>query len=277
MKGRTAAAVLLALAAAAGARVARADDPATGRAACFKAYVDEQALRDKGHLKEARAAALTCARDVCPPLLGRDCVAWMRELEASIPSVAIAVTDGQGSARLDARVTVDGTEARLDGTSLLLDPGAHTLRAELPGQGAVQASVVLVQGEHDRNPRAPGLPVHVVRPGFRPGDVQRLAPRTRLRSTCWARARSSPWGCGPSPGRWRSGALRANQTLQACYGHCSASDVSQVRARLLVADVAGAASVVLGGATLAFYLGRPSAIAATPAAMGIIAGVSGRF
>jgi hypothetical protein len=273
MKGFVTALVLLA--AALDARDMRGADDQGGRATCFKAYVDEQALRDKGQLLAAHAAAVTCARDVCPALVSRDCVAWMRELDASIPSVAISVTDPEGRPRLDAAVSVDGAEVpRLDGTSLPLDPGSHRLHCELPGERPVDLQVMVLQGEHDRAVRiafprrqastpqgasaARPIPVYVVA----------LGATTILAAGVWAVSGALGLWANPS-----------NRTLQQCYGHCPPGDVTQVKTELAIADIGAVAALALGAATVFFYLSRPAAppVPSGTGDIGLMANVAGRF
>ena len=143
MLGRIRALIVLVAAASLAPGVARAEDAATE--ACLAAHTDGQKARRDGRLLEARRSFLTCAAASCPDLVKQQCVPWLADIEARIPSVVLDVRDESGRDLGDVRVSVDGTQRleRLDGRRMPLDPGMHTFRFEARGHRTVERSFVL--------------------------------------------------------------------------------------------------------------------------------------
>jgi hypothetical protein len=138
----------LAIAVALVAPSAAADD----KRACVEASDAAQAQRADGHLAAARTELLSCARDVCPPLVRKFCEKWLEEVQASTPSFVIRVIDAQHHDATDVRVLIDGhvVASTLDGRALDVDPGVHIFRFEPAGAPAFEDKVVVVEGEKDR-------------------------------------------------------------------------------------------------------------------------------
>ena len=119
---------------------------------CATAYEEAQRRQARGELIAAGEQASTCAAMACPAEIVTYCAKLAEELDASTPSVVVALSDGRGR-DLDARLFVDQREVRghLDGRPLRLDPGPHRLRL-LPSTGAkpVELQVTLRSGEQNR-------------------------------------------------------------------------------------------------------------------------------
>src|SRR5215471_469259 len=128
--------------------VAYADEVTT----CVKASEQAQSLRDEGKYKKAREQLLVCTRDVCPGMVRKDCVGWLQDLDASMPSVVITARDPNGKDLIDVKVTVDGQPFadKLDGKPLTVDPGKHTFHYEAAGAPPVDEDVVMHAGEKNR-------------------------------------------------------------------------------------------------------------------------------
>ena len=75
---------------------------------CGAAYEQTQRLQQKSDLIAALDAAEVCAKPVCPALLKDDCSKWATELKTKLPSLAIRVRGGDGCARPEAEISVDG-------------------------------------------------------------------------------------------------------------------------------------------------------------------------
>jgi hypothetical protein len=120
--------------------------------ACVAAYEQSQVLRNESKLADAKKAMLVCARDVCPAALRTDCVGWLSEVEASIPSVVVDAKDRAGKDLASVRVSVDGKQvlSTLDGKPMVMDPGAHTFRYEASGFPPIEEQVVVKTGEKNR-------------------------------------------------------------------------------------------------------------------------------
>ncbi len=127
---------------------ARADDKQT----CSAAYEQAQSLRKEGKLSAAREQSLTCSREVCPEFIRVDCASWMTEIEKSQPSLVLQVRDGAGQDVTEAIVRLDEQlwTNTIDGKARVVDPGRHTIRVEVAGQLAVEATVVANEGEKNK-------------------------------------------------------------------------------------------------------------------------------
>lgn len=134
------------IAAARGARAA--DDDGT----CHLAHARAQESGRAAHLVEARELLQTCAKVRCGKVLYEACTAMLTQVEADLPSIVPVVTDGNGAARIDVQVTVDGKPLaeRLDGRAFPVDPGMHEF-AFTTSDGLVAArKLLVVQGQHNR-------------------------------------------------------------------------------------------------------------------------------
>ena len=128
--------------------VARADD----KEECFNAAEKAQKLKNEKKLSQAREQVLTCARDKCPAIVKSDCVKWLAEIDAAMPSVVIRARDKDGHDIIDVKVYVDDRllMSQLQGTSVPLDPGQHKLRYEGPNGTSGEETVLIAEGEKDR-------------------------------------------------------------------------------------------------------------------------------
>lgn len=98
-----------------------------GKRACVAASTAGQTERDEGNLLEARKMLLMCASDECPRVVRKSCGQWLADVEQRIPSVVVRVRDAQGGDVTDAELRIDGEPGQLDGRSVPLNPGPHTL------------------------------------------------------------------------------------------------------------------------------------------------------
>src|ERR1700691_3636156 len=102
-----AAASTLALLLFAAPRSARADD-----AACFQAAVEGQKLTRSGKLRDARERFVACAQRACEAAAVVDkCTGWLKEVEAALPSLTIAVKDEDGHDLVAERARLDEGDA----------------------------------------------------------------------------------------------------------------------------------------------------------------------
>jgi hypothetical protein len=119
---------------------------------CDAAYRQTQISRRAGKLLDARKQALACGASACPEADKTDCVKWLAELDANLPTVVFAVQDTAGADTLKVRVSVDGTALgeTLDGKAVALDPGSHKLRFEIAGADAIEQNIVILEGQKNR-------------------------------------------------------------------------------------------------------------------------------
>lgn len=119
---------------------------------CATAAEQAQRLRAEKKLRAARQQVIQCARDVCPAVIRNDCIKWLRDVDAALPTVIIRVRDERDKDLLAVRVTVDGQPfaGQLDGTAQPVDTGPHTFRYESEGMEPYEEQVLISQGEKDR-------------------------------------------------------------------------------------------------------------------------------
>ncbi|HEY6459216.1 MAG TPA: hypothetical protein VIY73_03665 [Polyangiaceae bacterium] len=256
-RGPSASSFLVLALVALGPSVAAADDD--DKRVCLSSYVEAQAARQEGHLRASQSALDRCGREVCPVVIRNDCVRWLREVTDALPTVVLSATGPDGRDRPDARVSMDGQPLadRLDGRPVGVDPGEHVFHFTLPEGGAIDARVLVREGEKDRAVTgtfplgAPPPPTAVPVPG---------TPRRPIPPVVWitggvgaasllVSATFAGLGWFGSPG-WTSS--------QSCRPTCSTSDIATVKQHFAIADVAGGIALVSLGVSAYFFFTRPT-------------------
>jgi hypothetical protein len=140
--------------------------------ACLGAHEKGQQARSSGRLREAREQFLVCAADGCPGAVRTDCARWADDLSNRLPTIVIGAKDRGGRDLFDVKVSLDGTPLveKLDGKSILIDPGPHTLKFEAAGMPTVSQKVLVKEGDRAR-------PVEIVFEGGAPAPT-RAKPET---------------------------------------------------------------------------------------------------
>ncbi len=219
---------------------ARAMDAAESCAVAAEAAQD---LRRESKLSAAHAKLVACSGSVCPGVVRKDCVRWLTEVEAALPSLIVRAQDGAGRELTNIRILSDGvvlTQA-LGGTAMAVDPGSHELSFVL-GDKTIKKTLLIREGEKGRS-------VNVRFPGIRPStwvmgafglaiaglgtayDVRAKVDYNRLRDG---------WGK---------------------TGTCTDAQVDPVRTKLLIGDtLLGVGVVALGIATWRFIVDRSDAL-----------------
>ncbi len=120
--------------------------------ACGSAYVKAQKHRRAGELKSARQALIQCSRSECIAEVSKDCVQWLSEVEASMPTIVVLAKDRAGKSLSAVAVSVDGAKVAksLDGKALTVDPGRRVFKFEYNGAKPVTKAVTVAQGQKDR-------------------------------------------------------------------------------------------------------------------------------
>jgi hypothetical protein len=218
------------------AAIARADESD----ACVASYEQAQVLRMEIRLVEARDKLLICAQPACPQLLTADCARWLRQVDDSVPSIVLGARDADGKDLPNTRVFLDGRRVaeRIDGTALVVDPGAHTIRFENAARGVAEQHLVARQGEKNRL-------VSVTFP--RPDAATRETRPVPVLAYVLGAVGVASIAAGTALD------VSARSTFQSlkesCHSACATSDVADGRRRMLVGDV------VLGVGVLALGLG----------------------
>jgi hypothetical protein len=267
------------VAASAGSAPAAEPDKGGDRAVCAEAYRNAQTQRRSGSLRRARESLLLCVSDRCPAVIQPDCLRWLTEVEAAMPTVTFAAKGVDGKDVTDVRVSLDGQPLRssLDGKAIAIDPGSHTLRFEHGAEVPVDQSLVVREGE-----------------------------KARVISVSWSKAAASESGAdrggvhartGPPASVWVFGGIgvaslatfgalafhgmqRRSDLETECFGSCDQARIDSIKSELAVADVAlGIGVVSLGISTVIFLTSgsseKPSTAAkAIPTARAVSVGVA---
>jgi hypothetical protein len=262
------------------ASIAAAVMPSTARAQsdtkkeCLAASDRAQQLRIEGKLRGARESLAVCGRNECPALVRQDCVQWMSEVLASLPSVVVGARDAQGHDVVKVKVSIDGTvaEERLEGKPIPLDPGVHTFRYETAGAPAVEEQVVVREGEKNRplNVTFAGPPgATTAGPSSAPAGPSSNGGSAGSETISVRHVSPSNTVVGLVVGGLgivalggalyfelsaNSDAATLNDT---CRPNCTASDVDSVRTKYVYAGVGLGVGLVAVGVATYFLLARP--------------------
>ncbi|HVJ90629.1 MAG TPA: hypothetical protein VM580_12560 [Labilithrix sp.] len=120
--------------------------------ACLRASEKGQRARATGKLREAREQFVICGAESCPALVRHDCAQWTSEIVQVIPTVVFGAKDKNGRDLFDVTVSVDGEVLvkKLDGKTVMVDPGKHTFLFEAPGMPPVTSTALIKEGDRTR-------------------------------------------------------------------------------------------------------------------------------
>ncbi len=232
---------------------------------CAEAYTVAQVSRRDNKLKDAREKLVVCSNAACPAALRKDCVPWLAEVDAALPTLAVKAVDETGRVVEDANVTVDGKGvARLgDFAATRVDPGDHLVQVEAPGMKSAEEHATLAAGTPRRE-----LVVHLHRAGgpvaappvAPPAEASRPIPVASFALAGVGVAGVVTFAVLGAIGSGKKGELDKS----GCKPNCKPSDVGAIKTDYIAADVAlGVGGAALVGALIVF-LARPSAEPAKP-------------
>ncbi|HVH45214.1 MAG TPA: hypothetical protein VM925_22835 [Labilithrix sp.] len=227
------------------------DKPAD-RAVCADMYKNAQVQRKSGALRRARESLLVCVSDRCPSILQPDCTRWLTEVEAALPSVAIAAKGADGKDITTVRVTVDGqpfTEM-LDGKSLSIDPGAHVFVFEHGSEQPIEQTIMVREGE-----KARVVSVSWAKTQSDVSGTTAAAPAKRgAPTTAWVFGGIGLAGLATFGVLGIHGMSRRSALEDECFGQCSQSKVDSIKSEFMIADIALGVGVVSLGISAALFL-----------------------
>ncbi len=243
-------------------------DKTGDRAVCADSYRNAQMQRRNGALRRARESLLLCVSDRCPAVIQPDCLRWLTEVEAAMPTVTFAAKGTDGKDVTDVRVTLDGQPLRdtLDGKSVSVDPGTHTLRFEHGEDPPIDQSIMVREGEKSRVISASWAKAPVDEPGARGAGPAQPASHTGA----WifggiGAASLATFGVLAVHGMSRRSSLEKE-----CFGHCEQSRIDSVKTELAIADVAlGLGIVSVGIARFSSSRGGSSEKSPPPVSVGV--------
>jgi hypothetical protein len=231
-----------------------------GKRECAQAYVDAQKLMKTGQLNKAREQLDICAHDECLPAVRKDCVAWLDQVTASIPSIVAQAKGADGKDTVAVTLSIDGALVadHLDVRAIELDPGTHKVRFEMAGQDPIEQEVILRQGERNRvvsatfGAKAPEMHTAASTPAG-PGD--------RVTASTAKPSRVAPLVFGgvaiaaiAGAGIFWYRAESARSDLEHCAPACNPDDVSAIKRDRLIGDILLAVSVVSAGLAVYFLV-----------------------
>src|SRR6185369_33395 len=219
---------------------------------CVAQHDSARQLRLGEEWDDARAAMLSCAEERCPLAIAADCRAWLDELARQMPTLIIVIEGEVAASSL--RVELDGAKVQLKEPPSPIDlwPGAHQLRFELLGEQPVVVNLSLEKGEKNHLER-----VRFARPRALPAaEPTRIPTRPVPASTYWLSAGALA-AFATSTAFLVSGLNEHGDAREICAPNCDPRIRASIQARLLVADIAGGAGLVLGGLAIYTYLKRP--------------------
>lgn len=118
-------------------------------ATCIGAYHDAQELRKAGKLLDAGKKLLVCASETCPGPIVTDCVTWTGQLEEATPSLVLEI-EVDGRAPTEAKVSVDNVATKDWSHAIVVNPGAHVVKVEVPSFPPYVEKVVMAEGHRRR-------------------------------------------------------------------------------------------------------------------------------
>lgn len=261
---------------------------------CIADHEQGQVAQKAARLVEARDRFTACAAADCPGTIAKECAELLRTAEASLPTLVLAVTDAEGNDVTAVTVKLDGQViARdLDGRAITVDPGARRFRFERGDGSHVEQTVLVREGEKNREIRARFAAARAAADPSPPDADAATAPEDGDRGLPAATLIFAGVGV-VGLGVFGAFALdgKAKETAMTdpggCAPTCSEREVSSMRQSYLVADIGlgvGLASLAAAGyfwATAGAGHGGDATTAlrwaplATPSSAG--AAVHGRF
>ena len=227
-------------------------------AACARSAEQGQSLRDEGKLTKSREAFAACLRPECPKVIATECASWLDDVTARQPSIVVVVKTARGADVTDAKVYVDGTlraDAAL-GRLIVLDPGAHVVRAEVGGK-MLEETVVVREREKDRRvvlaPPAPPQPPSV-------GPIEkpvRLVEERPIPVVAYVLSGVAVVIGSFGVGFGVSAANGYAELERTCPTGCTESDILGLRAKTVTADIAFGLAIAATLGAVVVYLTRP--------------------
>jgi len=229
------------------------------KVACIAAFEDAQVNRAASLLLEARQRLLACSSPACGNLLRSECTQMFTDVERALPSVVLAAkVEGTNHDLTEVEVLIDGQPlaSSLDGKPVMINPGEYELTFKTRGHAPLQRRVVVGTGEKYRQISVvfPESPSH--HPAPTPVATPVVPPReARVPVMSYVLGGVSVVGLG-SFAVLRVIAASDFDTLKSgCSPSCSDSDVSRLRNKYVVSNVAlGTGLAAAGGAILWYVL-----------------------
>jgi hypothetical protein len=235
---------------------------------CVAAAERAQVQQHSGSLRGARESLLVCSREACPNAIKTDCLRWLAEVQAAMPTLVVSAVDASGSDVVDVRLLVDGVRVtdRLDGRPMDVEPGEHLLRVEHAGAVA-EARLLVRQGEHDRLVTLRFPDARPTPPPISPSP----GPERRVPMGAWILGGAGLIATSAGVFFWVSGRSDRSDLYASCglTQSCSQREIDNARTKVLVGDLTfglglAAIGVAVGWTLLTPAPSSPPALGAAP-------------
>jgi hypothetical protein len=224
---------------------------------CAQAHGDAQKSMRDGLLRKAREELKTCARDECIPLVRKDCVAWLDEVNANLPSIVIEAKGPDGKETFDVRLTINNepTASKLDVKAIDLDPGTWSMRFEREGSPPIDKEIVLRQAQKNKlvevSFAAP--PVATEPRGVPTRGETAEAPRRRSLLP-WVLGGLGVALAGGGVFFWASSESTRSDLQSSCAPRCDPKQADDIKTQRLVGDILAVTGVLAVGAAAVWLL-----------------------
>jgi len=251
-----------------------------GKKECADAFVQAQQLKQDGALKKAREQLLICAKDECMAAVRKDCLGWLDEVAASMPSIVIDAKGPDGKETFDVKVSIDGevVSDKLDVKAIELDPGTHKLVFELAGREPIEREVILRQGQKNKSIEV-SFAKKAAEPKAAPEPEPAPEPQPERKAPVLAYVLG---GVGvvalAGTGYFWLGSEAKKSDLEAskCEPNCDQGDVDAIKRQRLFGDIALGVGLACIG-TAAYLLLQPAPAKQEKAMLGVRVGPKGAF
>jgi hypothetical protein len=228
---------------------------------CVDAYGKGQEYRKSNDLLKARESLWTCAAATCPGVIQSDCTTWLSQIVESIPSIVLEAKLDDDNV-FDVAVTMDGAHvaSQLDGKPIEINPGLHTLVFERGGNPPIEKKVIVAAHARSqvvsvawRSPDGAGA----ARSGVNGGDQAHAAMTRPVPPLTYVLGGVAVAGLGTFAILGLTGSASQHDLETSCSPNCSDSQVSALKTRFLIADIALGVGALSAAGALAVYVLRP--------------------
>jgi len=227
---------------------------------CAHQHETAQVERMDDHLQQARDALLACAHEQCPSVIRSDCITWLAEVRAQIPTVVFEALGDDGlltdvEVRLGERIVAP----RLDGRPVEMPVGLADFTFTRSSGERKTVRILLRQGETNRivsadfrTPPAPPAPKEAPPPA---PEMVKIRP---IPSSVWLLGATTLVALGAGATLGTVAKVKEGEAGSSCAPDCASGVVSEIKDFALAADIAFGVSIALGVTTTIVYLGRPT-------------------
>lgn len=228
--------------------------------ACVASSEKAQQLRVDHKLLEARKQFAACARAACPAVVRRDCIKQLEAVNSVMPTVILRARDASGNDLTEVSVSIDGKQVvkNLTGTPVEVDPGLHHFVFETAGHAPIDKQVLVAEGERNRE-LAVSFPSNAPKPLSKPAKASAPPAASKPPIAAYVIGGVGAASLIAAPVFWALGLHQKSQDQKSCAPHCSGSEVSSIRSKLIVGDVLGGVGVVGLAVAGVLLLGHKSA------------------